>query len=248
MRNDLTTAVDTYVSVPRDDATVGEILTRARSFSVRSQGVLEMLNMPSERELALLAARNKLLADAMKHDRRAIGAMVAQMLNGYPHAIKENESAQQVVALYVRELGIDPAVPTWAVSLACTSIRLGQAPDISVIHRPSTMQVRRECDRHAWKGRAEMTMISAVLRGRQADPVLTAAQREQVGNFWNKLAAELKARTTGQDAGAGAAAHSVSELEAMIGPDAFRAIPDAPRKPHKGSIGKQAAKVVGGRR
>lgn len=250
MAKQLTTTSDTYVTVPLDCPAVETILRNAKSFSVRAHGVLQMQNMPNEAERALLVSRQRLLAESMRHDRRAIGGMIAQMLNGFPAAIKENETAEQVVALYVRELGLDPAVPTWAVSLATTAIRLGQAPEISykTYPRPSTMAVRRVCDGYAWKARVEIQTIYDVLRGRRADPVLTPAQREKVGNFWNDLAAELKALTAGQDAGAGEAVRAADKLRGIIGAEAFAALPDAKKRITMPSAGKVASKVAGGRR
>jgi len=243
MANDLSTLPNTSLAIPLDDSAVDGIVSRAQSFSMRVRGVLRMQNAPNEAERVLLMARRNLLANSMGHDREAIGAIIARMLKGFPASTQANEQAWKVVQFYVEELGMDPAVPTWAVERACTDIRKGQAADIGprTYPRPSTAAVRRLCDQYAWKARAEIRTLTDVLRGRQADPELTQEERDRVGNFWDTLAHNLKQR----NGAAGVAAREVSELEAMIGPEAFATIPDAPRRRHAGSIGHLASKVTG---
>jgi len=244
MVNELASAKATYAAIiALEDAQIDGIVSRAQSFSVRVGGVLRMQNAPNEAERALLMARRNLLANSIGHDREAIGAIIARMLKGFPASTQANEQAWKVVRFYVEELGMDPAVPTWAVERACTDIRKGQAADIGprTYPRPSTAAVRRLCDQYAWKARAEIRTLTDVLRGRQADPELTQEERDRVGNFWDTLAHNLKQR----NGAAGVAAREVSELEAMVGAETFQSLPDQPKREHGGSIGAQARKIIG---
>lgn len=243
MAKALATIQHNTLAVPLDDAAVSAILFSAQQFAVRSGGVLQLQNMPTESERQLLLSRLNTLREAESHDRTRIGAMIATMLAGFPAAIRPNEDANDVTAWYVQELELPPAVPTWAVERACLDIRLGHAADIGprTYPRPSTLAVRKLCDAYAYKARCEAQAITDVLRGRQADPVLTPAERETVAKFWIDLSADLKHRTSG----AAEAVQRADQLRESVGSEAWEAIPDRARPVAMPSLGKLARSIAG---
>jgi hypothetical protein len=243
MAKRLSTIPQNALAVPLNDGAVDAILFSAQQFATRQGGILQLQNMPTESERGLLLSRLNALRLSMECDREASGAAIATMLAGFPNAVKPNETAEQVAAWYVQELELPPAVPTWAVERACLDIRKGQAADIGprTYPRPSTLAVRKLADAYAYKARCEINSITDVLRGRQADPVLTPEERAKLKLRWRGFADEMIAR----NCGAGVVAHEVSELEAMVGAETFQSLPDQPKREHGGSIGRLAAKVAG---
>lgn len=240
--SDLVTQPIGYVSVPKRDDYSDTIMRIAMSGSFREFGALKMFNPPSEGERKTLVMRQRTLLDAIgyspKRDRKQAGAMVSDMLLGYRNAIKPNEKASDVVALYVREIELDPAVPLWALQLACNAIRLGTAPDIDLIFPPSTMALRRLCDSHVWGVRAELGSISDVLRGSKADREVSPEERERIGDGFKALADELRQRNMARASDGSLV--SDADLRAMIGEGAWAKLPDAKRSTKAVALGKLA--------
>lgn len=230
------------VQIPARDTEVERILHDAKNFSTRSDGVLLMVSVPNQDERKALSVRQRQLAESMTFDRKTVGNLIAQLLNCYPNPIKENETVEEVISLFVRELSIEPKVPTWAVSQAVSAVRLGQVQGVEIGKRPSTITVRRVADSFAWKVKAEIVNIQDVLKGRPAAPQVSPAQRVDIGRRFDRLAHELRERNAGRDAQD--AAEDAARLAAMVGQAAFDALPDAKRKPHGGQLGRVAAKVA----
>lgn len=255
MGNFLEKASATLVSVtiPGPDAAVERILFNAQNFSMRSNGVLLMVQEPNEEERRLLLKRQVLLAKSMEHDRHMVKVIIGQMLAGFSQPIKANETAEQVVALFVHELGLDPAVPTWAISQACSAIRNGSVPEARERPRPSTMAVRRLADSYVWKARTEISVISDVLKGRRAFPQVSPAERAKIGKRFRAVADAMIARQKAREVLDTTA--DVEKLKAILAAsgrdaeEAFNAVPDAQGRSPRGSIGLEAQKAVaGGRR
>jgi hypothetical protein len=248
-QNLLERAAGTLVSVtiPPVDGEVERILFDAKNFATRSgNGTLLMVNVPNDSERGLLSARKQMLSLSMEFDRHKVALLIAQMLNCYAHPIKENETAEQVVSLYVRELSLPPVCPTWAISQAIGNIRIGQAPGVGLVHRPSTIAVRRIADGFAWKVKSEIVSIGDVLKGRAAAPEIAPEERAKLGKKFRAFADGLLSRQRAREAKE--EQDDADRLRQMIGVDAFAKLPDAPKR--RGSLlGKEAAKIAaGGRR
>lgn len=254
MGNFLEKASATLVSVtiPGPDAAVERILFNAQNFSMRSNGVLLMVQEPSEEEKRLLMKRQVFLAKSMAHDPRDIKTLIAQMLYCFGKPIKDNETSEMVTALFVHELGLEPACPTWAVHLACSAIRTGSVPESRAYPRPSTMAVRRLADSFVWKARTEISVISDVLKGRRAFPQVTPAERAKIGKRFRSIADAMIARQKAREVLDTTA--DVEKLKAILAAsgrdaeEAFNAVPDAQGRSPRGSIGREAQKVVAGAR
>lgn len=237
------------VSIPTPDAEAERILRAAFNFSTRSlDGTLLMQNVPSNEEHRLLSARREMLARSMRFDRYAVKTLVEQMLICFPKPIKENEIKDEVVALFIHELSLDPIIPTWAISQAVGNIRLGQCPEVPLWTnpRPATFAVRRAAERFAWSAKAEIVCIDNVLKGERALPEISPEERSKLGKkfraFADSLLARQRARVAREEQ------DDAERLRQMIGADAFSRLPDAPKR--RGSaLGKEAAKIAaGGRR
>lgn len=240
MGNDLTIADNIYVSVPHADPVSAAIMVRAKCASYREFGVLRMFHPPAPTERAALSARRNALIASMSFDKDKVGLLVTRMLQGFRTKDREAIDASagkrppkilQDVALYVRELRLDPAIPTWAVALACNAIRLNQVPDFDPrFGEPSTAVLRRICDSFIWDTRAEIVAISDVLSGTVAPRHISPEERAMIGPKFTALAAELKARQEANNALESEAA-KIEALKASVAPEVWDSIPD--RKPFK---------------
>lgn len=249
MAQSVTTIAPSHVSIPGPDPASEHVLRRCMSGAHSIPGGMALLHPPTVEQRQLLAGRQKELIASLRNDRRTIGQAVTAMLLGYPHAIKANETAEQVVAFYVAELCLDPPIPTWAAILACNRIRMGNSElqekyDIGRIHRPSTSALRNLCNDIAWKVRAELGNIMLVLNGKPYSPDVTPAQRERIAKGWDSLAEELKSRNRIPKV------DRTSEIElglrALAGDDAFDAIPDAsPRRGGAKRLGEAVNSLMG---
>lgn len=236
------------VSIPPQDAEIERVLQSAFNFSSRSLGgTLLMQNVPSKRQLESLSARMELLARSMTFDRYTVKSLIEQMLLRFPKPIKENEITEEVVALYVHDLGLDPVVPTWAISQAVGNIIIGQCPEIPLwtSPRPATFAVRRAAERFAWKAKAEIVNISDVLKGRRALPEISEEERNKLGKKFRAFADAMIARQAGRDLQE--QEDDAERLRGIVGPDAFARIPDAPKR-RRTVLGREAAKVAAGAR
>lgn len=247
MDNALQKAISTYVpvTIPGPDVAVEKILFNAQNFSTRSGGVLLMMQEPTKLERKALMDRQALLVESMFHDRVTIKTLIAQMLAGFAKPIKDNETTELVLALFVHELGLEPAVPTWAVAQACSAIRNCSVPEIASARtypRPSTIAVRQLALRYAWKAKAEMVAISEVLAGRQAAPQVSPADRAKVARKFRRFADEMIARQRGREILETEA--DAARLRALVGDAAFDALPAAQRRSHRGQIGSLVGKSL----
>lgn len=225
---------DAYIALPQVDERAAAIMRSCMSGSFKEFGTLVMQRMPDRESRQALAARQKTLVDSLKHERKKIALMITEMLQGYrQRGVKPGEAAGQIVALYVRELGLDPKIPTWAVWRACGAIRIGGDPErlekagVRLYEAPTTMTMRRLCDSYVWDVRAEMSNIGAILQGREARPVVPPEERERVSKEFRTLADDMKVRLAA-DKLMGPPPMSKDDLVDLAGgEEAFAALPDA---------------------
>lgn len=156
---------------------------------------IALLNMPTSDEIGRLTARHRELMHALKeHDRKDIGAIIAEMLASYDvskQRYKTQKERMEAVAKYVQELH---GVPTWAVSIACNRIRTGSAPDISHVYEPTTIQVRVLAVEIAQPFKTECINIGNILTAQRYNPPVDEAQRKRVGEMMRGLADEMQNR------------------------------------------------------
>jgi hypothetical protein len=207
--NELVATEEKLVSVPVHDSDVDGLLRLYQSGAVSTPlGKLRMINMPTEQGRARLAARmRKLSASLKEHDRKQIALHITAMLKSYRNAIRPNESARDVVATYLQELGRigdEPAIPTWAVVLACNAIRRGDAPGIRHDFPPSTVQLRVLAKGYLDPWLTEVASISRVLDGEKFEPEQSVAERQRIGGLLADLGERLKARLNAERAEASA--------------------------------------------
>lgn len=218
--------------VPAEDQRAAAVLRSCLSGSYREFGTLMMQRPPVGEARQILAARQTALVGSLKANKKEIGRLVAEMLQGYRHkGVRPDENADQILDLYWRELSLDPKVPTWAVWRACMAIRAGSEParlesvGVRMYEAPTTMMLRALCDTYVREVRAEMMAIGDVLQGRQARPEVSAEEQERTAAKFTALAVELKERNSGK--AEMAAPLSRDALVEMAGSEeAFAALPD----------------------
>lgn len=239
-----------YVSVPRDDVVIHDLLRRIMGASYTEYGTLWVYNFPTPQERSALIARRKLLVDSMTFDKNKIGLVVTRMLQGYGERSRSTDDPKklpQEVAIFLRELALEPKIPTWAVALACNEVRLGSAEGISLVHKPTTMAFRALCDRMVWKVRAELVNIGRALTAQQAPKQISGAERERVSTAFRALADEMLAkreaeRNTGEASGSGV---TIDQLKELAGGDVeWNSIPDRKFYRQPGEV-KSVAEALG---
>lgn len=230
------------VHIPEADAEVERIVRDAYNFSTRSGRQLMMVTPPTPDQRRLLSERQRMLGLSMVFDRQAVALLIAQLLNCFPAPIKENETVEQVITLFVRELSQEPKTPTWAVAQAVSAIRLGRHPEmLRAYPRPATFAIRRIADAFAWKAKAESVAIADVLNGRAAAPQVSPEDRAKLSRRFAEFAADMAKR----NAARAELDHreDAEKLAAMIGQEAFQALPNAP-KPKRSVLAREAAKIA----
>jgi hypothetical protein len=178
--------------IPARDDEVARLVEYFLSGSHRDQGqrVLMPDRWPTPEQRARLAARYRLLIEHLSdHDRRAVGAAVADLLACYRNALRPNEDVKTVVAKYVQELA---GVPTWACLRACAAIRLGQAPGISLAFPPSTIELRHLASSYCATVHREVRDIFEVLHARRGPTQISDEERLRVSTKLKTLASELR--------------------------------------------------------
>ena len=226
-----------YLSVPQRDDRADVILRMCKNNSYRQFGTLMMETVPSEDQREVLVRRRAELVASLTHDRKMIGESVGEMLLGYAkYREMEAKEFRSTITHFVREFGLPPAVPTWAVWKACSDIRMGTAEDIDLAFPPSTMALRRLCDSYAWAVRGELCVLNDVLAGRKASPPISAADHERIKLGLRALADELAAANAARDAPDIAPSLTAEDLKAMVGEDAWDAIPSAPVRAGKRAV------------
>lgn len=191
MTNDLTKVGYSMQSlIPASSREVEDIMGWCLSASeVEPGGKLVLRNFPEGETRAALRARAQVLLSALKsHDKTIKAALISQMIGCY--APKDGEDKKAVVVKFVEELS---DIPTWAVWLACERIRMGTAPDISHVYRPSTIQVRVEAMRHVAPFRSQVRRITALLSAEKYIEPASEEMRERVGGLLRGLVDELRA-------------------------------------------------------
>lgn len=141
-----------------------------------------------------MARHNELMQALRDHDKKEIGALIAEMLGSYDVArqkYKTNKIRMEAVAKYVQEL---KGVPTWAVQAACDKIRMGTAPDISHVYEPTTIQVRVLAVSIAQPFKTEAQTIGNILIAPKYQQPVNEEVRAKVGALLAKLADQMKAK------------------------------------------------------
>jgi hypothetical protein len=154
---------------------------------------IALINMPSDAERGRLKARHIELMNALRdHDRKEIGALIAEMLGSYDVAKKKYKTKKEmleVVAKYVQELR---GVPTWAVQIACEKIRMGTEPDISHVYEPTTIQVRVLAVSIAQPFKQETINIGNIMIAAPYSEPVSEVERERVAPLLADLASKMK--------------------------------------------------------
>ena len=154
---------------------------------------IALINMPSEAARGRLKARYDELMKALRHhDRKEIGAVIADMLGSYDVAKKKYKTKKElyeVVAKYVADLH---GVPTWAVQIACERIRMGSAPDISHVYEPTTIQVRVLAVSIAQPFKQEVINIGNILSAEQYHEPVSIEEQNRVAPLLRELADTMK--------------------------------------------------------
>ena len=133
---------------------------------------VQTMALPSNETKVTLRGRQDYLFRQMKsHDSKAKAALISDMLGCYGEHRDENLRA--TVTKYVQELR---EIPTWAVSLACQAIKIGQAAEVSPNFRPTTIQVMLVCRRYMAATLQEIHEINDVLR---AKPYIKPVSEEE---------------------------------------------------------------------
>lgn len=138
-----------YVSVPRPDKAIEDMLRMLLSGSHREAAALQVLRLPDDEQRGRLIARLNYLTKSLHADRDKVRLLVTQMLRGYrARSTGEGSGLRLVedVKLFERELMMEPPCPTWAVALVCSSIRFGRMDGVRPGSEPPTALVRRLCD------------------------------------------------------------------------------------------------------
>jgi hypothetical protein len=155
---------------------------------------IALINLPSEAERGRLQARYTELMKALRdHDRKEIGAVIADMLGSYDVSKKKYKTKKdmyEVVAKYVADLS---GVPTWAIQIACERIRMGVAPDISHVYEPTTIQVRVLAVSIAQPYKDEVISIGNIMMADQYIEPVSAEEQARVGPLLRQLADGMKA-------------------------------------------------------
>ena len=182
--------------MPARSREVRDIIERCLSGSICDGSTsykIALINLPSEADRGRLKARYVELIKALHdHDRKEIGALIAEMLGSYDVAKKKYKTKKEmleVVAKYVQEL---KGVPTWAVQIACEKIRMGTAPDISHIYEPTTIQVRVLAVSIAQPFKQEAINIGNVVAAEQYHEPVSEEERARVAPLLTELADKMK--------------------------------------------------------
>jgi hypothetical protein len=219
---------------PKPDREVDDLLRFVHSGSYREGGGLRCFNMPSNADRQKLSARLDSLVK-MTDEETAFNLgqtrlLVAQMLMGYRVRRAEIDGVRlgQDVELFVRELRLKPAVPTWAVQQVCMRTRMGTMKGISPSVEPTTGQLRSACDALIWGVKAEMGAISETLKAKRAIRAASEAERARISAGLQSLHRELAEREKEREGKEEAPpAFSKEQLQEMAG-GGWDQLPDLP--------------------
>lgn len=240
MARDLAATENVLVTIPKDDRALADRLALIMSGCFREGGALWLWKMPNAEDRRAITARMQLLVKSLEHDSDKIGLLVSQMLQGFRARFSEERvdstKLMRDVRLFQRELALDPPIPTWVVSLVCTSVRLGSHGG----KEPSTAELRRLCAQRVWETRAEINVLSEVLKAKAAVHV-SAAVRRDIGRKFKELHAEMAERNSDPLPNYGTI--SVEDLKRVAGPD-WDKMPNADRKAAGKALGKEADRLV----
>lgn len=213
-----------YISAPKGDDAAKAAIARCVSGSSYSHGVRYMINMPSEEDREVLRSRLKYLTSMLGQDKAEVLLRITQMLQALrSQGVGADEDDLSIANLYLRELQLEPRVPTWAAALACADVRFGRAPGINVAFKLNTPLLRRLCDSYVWDVRAEIQAIEQILAGAKHIKVVTDEERKVVSEGLASLEKEFSERHSER----APLVPIAEEIGALVGTTAFDELPDA---------------------
>lgn len=147
-------------------------------------------NMPTTSDRDKLTGRRVQLVKAFDDfDRKLVGGLIADMLSYYND--NRDEDTKKTIGKWVLQLE-QAKVPLWAVAMACSAIKNGNAPEISHIHRPTVIQFIVLARTYGEPFRIEARQISAVLNAKEYQLPNTPEQDRKIGTMLKELADELR--------------------------------------------------------
>lgn len=192
------------LSAPAFDGPAARILSSCKNMLVYvGGGEVQTMKMPdNEAKIALRSRQDYLFREMKRHDNKAKAALIGDLLECYGE--RRDENVRATIIKYVQEV---QGIPTWAVSLACQAIKIGQAPEVSPAHRPTTIQFVLVCRRYMAPTLQEIHEINDVLRAKPYIKPLTQEERETVGARLQTFAEEFR--------GMGALAKEAAHVDAL---------------------------------
>lgn len=190
------TSAPTASPPPRDDY-AATVIALSLSGAYREGKTLTLMNPPTKDQRQALAVRQRVLLTHLgRHDRKAVAKAVFEMISCYPQMMKlKADEARPIVAKYVQELS---GVPTWACEYACNTIRMGNAPGVSLQYVPSTMQVLQAALDYAKTWRDEATAIGQILSGSKYEKRVSDADREKVAIRLAQLGESMRGKISAE--------------------------------------------------